>query len=289
MNILTAVVLGVVQGLCEFLPISSSGHLILVQNAFGLSDGILGQSAMAFDIMLHLGSLLAVFLLFRRDVKELICHPLGKKMRYLVLATIPIVIVVLVLGDKVDALFSGQYLGFSFLLTAVLLTLSELISKRQTKRKKEIALPQVLGMGLMQAVGVLPGVSRSGSTISGGMMTGLSRSMAAKFSFLMSIPAILGSVVVAGKDIAQNGLGEVSVGVMLIGMATAFVSGFFAIRFMLKLLQKYRLYGFAVYVFLLGIAALTGQGWLEATIMIVGFLVLVAMSIVEFINKRVVD
>ncbi|MGI6168398.1 MAG: undecaprenyl-diphosphate phosphatase [Christensenellales bacterium] len=289
MSILAAVVLGLVQGLCEFLPVSSSGHLLLLQDAFGLTEGALGQSAMAFDIMLHLGSLLAVFLLFRKDVAELIRHPLGKKMRYLIVATLPIVIVVILLGDRIDELFQGKYLGLSFLLTAVLLSLSELGSKRRTKEKKNIGLPQVLGMGLMQAVGVLPGVSRSGATISGGLMTGLSRSRAAKFSFLMSIPAILGSAVMAGKDIVQDGLGEVSWGIMLIAMATAFVSGFFAIRFMLKLLKKYRLYGFALYVLLLGIATLIGQGWLEATVMICGFLVLVSMAIVEFINKRVVD
>ena len=126
-------------------------------------------------------------------------------------------------------------------------------------RKKDVTYPCALTMGVMQAVAILPGVSRSGSTLAGGLFFGLDRNRAVRFSFLMSIPVILGSVVLQVYDIAKTGVVDTEIGVTLVGMVAAAVSGYFAIRFMLEIVRKYRLYGFAIYTALLGVLVLLDQ------------------------------
>lgn len=251
MDILQSIILGVVQGLTEFLPVSSSGHLLLLQNVFQIGD-----VPMFFDVMLHVGTLVAVFIVLWKEIVAIITHPIKNKLGMLILATIPAVIMALVMDKVFPEAFAdleaGKYLAFGFYGTTVILVLCELIARRY-EHKKKIELPQALAMGGMQALAaVAPGLSRSGSTIAGGLFAGVGRERAAKFAFLMSIPAILGSVVFTVPDVMENGLGDVSVPNIIVGLVAAFASGYFAIRFMLNLISKHKLYGFAVYTAVLG-------------------------------------
>ncbi len=253
MTILESILLGIVQGLTEFLPVSSSGHLVLLQNVFGISE-----PQLFFDTMLHLGTLVAVVIVMWKSVVDIFKNFFSKMTLCLIIATIPAVVASLLFGDFFEETFTGIYLGYEFLLTALALALAEVISKRVTK-KREIGLGTSLTMGVAQAVSILPAVSRSGLTIAGGLVAGVDRHKAASFSFLMSIPAILGSVVLQGaktfKDISVN----VDWLPIIIGTVCAAVSGYYAIKFMLALISKKRLYGFAIYVAVLGIFVLLDQ------------------------------
>ena len=257
MGILESILLGIVQGLTEFLPVSSSGHLVLLQNVFGISE-----PQLFFDTMLHLGTLVAVVIVMWKSIADIFRNFFSKMTLYLIVATIPAVVATLLFGDFFEGAFSGTYLGYGFLLTACVLTLSEMISKRVHK-KREIGMGSTLTMGVMQAVAIFPGVSRAGSTIGGGLVSGVGRREAASFSFLMSIPAILGSVVLQGAKIFKETALNIEWFPTLIGTVCAAVSGYFAIKFMLALISKKRLYGFAVYVAVLGILVLLDQYWLK--------------------------
>lgn len=258
MGILESILLGIVQGLTEFLPVSSSGHLVLLQNIFGVSE-----PQLFFDTMLHLGTLVAVVVVMWKSIVEIFKNFFSKMTLYLVIATIPAVVATLLFGDFFEGAFSGTYLGYGFLLTACVLTLSEVISQR-VSRKREISMGSSITMGVMQAVAIFPGVSRAGSTIAGGLVCGIDRRQAASFSFLMSIPAILGSVVLQGAKIFNETSMNVEWLPTITGMVCAAVSGYFAIKFMLALISKKRLYGFAIYVAALGIFVLLDQYLLKS-------------------------
>lgn len=258
MGFLETIVLGAVQGLTEFLPVSSSGHLTLLQAVMGIKD-----VPLFYDVMLHVGTLIAVFIVLWPEIVAIITHPIKNKFGMLVLATIPAVIVAFVLEtvakEQFAAIQDGQYLALGFFLTTAVLILCEFLAQRY-ERKKAIELPQAMAMGVMQAAAaVFPGLSRSGSTIAGGLMAGAGREKAAKYAFLMSIPAILGGVVFSLKDLSETGLGEVSVPAILVGVVVSAVSGFIAIKFMLKLISKYKLYGFAIYTAGMGVLVLLLQ------------------------------
>jgi len=275
MSILEAVILGIVQGLAEFLPISSSGHLVLLRNAFGISE-----PAMFFDIMVHIGTLLAVIVVLRQDVWAIMRRPFQPLTGYLILATIPVVIVALFFTDLIDDAFeTGRFLGFSFLLTTALLITAELLSKR-AQAKASSAKPglkdaesmtwlDALIIGIMQAVAISPGVSRSGATISAALSRKLNRDFAARFSFLLSIPVILGALVLqvarmvrgtsAEAITAAETAGGISAAAVIAGTVSAAVVGFFAVKFMLKIIRQRSLYGFAVYTAVLGILVLIDQ------------------------------
>ena len=196
-----SVVLGTVQGLTEFLPVSSSGHLVLLQRMLGYD---LGGGSMTFvNIMLHFGTLLAVILVFWKDILALFRKPFTPLL-WLIVATIPAGIVGLLFEDGIDAAFSGEkgllYLAVCFAATALLLLLAELCVRRR-KREQAFGWKHAVSMGVMQAVALFPGISRSGSTIAAGTLAGAKTQDAARFSFLMSIPIILGSVAVSLKGI----------------------------------------------------------------------------------------
>lgn len=253
MHILESIVLGIVQGLTEFLPVSSSGHLVLLQNIFGISE-----PQLFFDTMLHLGTLFAVVLVMWKNIVDLIKHPFSKTMLYLIIATIPAVLFAVFFKDFVEGTFSGMYLGYGFLFTACVLSLSEILSKR-IRTKKSIGAGSSAAMGLMQAVAIFPGVSRAGSTIAGGLACGIDRKKAASFSFLMSIPVILGSVVLQGYQVLSDSSIQIEWLPTIIGTVCAAISGYFAVKFMLALISKKRLYGFAIYVAILGVFVLLDQ------------------------------
>ena len=262
MSILQAAVLGLVQGLAEFLPVSSSGHLILARALMGISDEAAATGPyMILDVLLHAGTLLAVVVVFWKDWWEILKNPFkSKTLLLLIIASIPALIVAVFFNDLVEQFFTGWFLGVSFLITAVFLLIAETVSQRARRTADRPNAKNAVIMGLMQAVALLPGVSRSGSTLTGGVLSGLNRKSAAKFSFMMSAPAILGSLLFEGKDAIENGyLSELSVVPTVIGVAVAAVSGYLAIRFFLRLISKASLNWFALYVALLGLVILVMQ------------------------------
>lgn len=271
MNVWIAMLLGLVQGLCEFLPVSSSGHLLLLQKMFGVTEG-----AMFFTVMLHLATLVAVFVVYWETIVELIKKPIQKTVGLLIVATVPAVIVA-VLFKKVSVLaqFSaaadaGRYLGYCFLLTSLLLLISDNLHRTRQdesgnkvplkgKKMKNMGVGDALVIGCMQGVGVLPGVSRSGSTISGALFAGLNRKTAADFSFLLSIPAIIGGAVFEIPDAIETGMAGLHWTSLVAGMLVAGMTGYFAIKLMLAAVKKKKFWGFAIYTAILGILVIVDQ------------------------------
>ena len=239
-----AIILGLVQGLAEFLPISSSGHLVLVRELLGIQGEYL-----LFDVMVHVGTLFAIFIVFFKDILALFKPPF-KTIGLIALASIPAVIVGLFLDDQIESLFSsGKYLCFFFLFTAVIMLLTEFLAKRTTE-SKPLGVKTAIAMGLMQGVAVFPGISRSGSTIFGGTVAKGDRAEIAKFSFFMSVPVILGSAVL---QIFKADFAVIEWGNILIGMATSFISGLLAIKLMMKVIQKANYKWFALYLLVISI------------------------------------
>lgn len=251
-------ILGAVQGLGEFLPISSSAHLILVPRYFGWEDG-----SLAFDVALHLGTLLAVTIYFRQDLWRLAQSVLtpsrveGKEDRRLVgllgLATVPGAILGLALEHRVETVFRSPLLvAWTLIGMGLVLWVVDYLFKGQ-KTLKDITWPLALGIGLAQGVAVVPGISRSGITIAAALWLGIQRRDAAKFSFLLSIPIIAGAGVLKFNEIFHS---PDKVG-MLLGFVGAAVMGYLAIGFLLRYVQTRRYTPFAVYRCLLGIYVLT--------------------------------
>lgn len=247
MEILYLCVLGLVQGLCEFLPISSSGHLVLLSRLFGIDDSLF------VSIVLHVATLMAVVIVFRKDILYMIKHPLSPQTINLCLATIPTCIIVLVLMPLVNASFGGGYLAVCFLLSAGLLFFTQRSPKSATCFIKKNALI----MGIAQGLAVFPGISRSGTTICAGLLSGGDKKECAKFSFLMSLPIIFLSMIM---EIGEIALGGQSVTVKPVGMILAFLIAFavgiLSIKLMIKLTEKSNFKWFSLYLVLLGIVTL---------------------------------
>ena len=263
MQLIFSAVMGIVQGLTEFLPVSSSGHLLVAEKLLGLL-GYSTANSLSLSVMLHMGTLIAVAAIFWKDWVDMLFHPIkNKTLLLLFIASLPALVLVLLLGDWIDGLFTGWFLGISFLITALFLVMVERLSAgrgRHSRGQDEVQLPQAVTMGLFQGIALLPGVSRSGSTLLGGIAGGLSRRTAAKFSFMMSAPAILGSFVMEAKDaLDAGGLSSLINAQSLVGVLFAAVSGFLAIRYMLKLIERISFYKFALYVLAVGIAVIVMQ------------------------------
>lgn len=238
-------ILGLVQGASEFLPVSSSGHLLLLEKL-----GI-GCESLPFNIAVHLGTLVAVLIAMRKRVWELTRHPLQKTTGYILLACVPTVALALIFKFAAPALLDGKLLGFGFVLTAFLLFAGEKLKPTKTA----LLSPKIsILTGVLQGIAVLPGVSRSGATVSAMTLCGINRSEAADFSFLLSVPIIIGSALMEGADILRGGI-TLDIGwlPMLVGVAAAFLSGLAAITFFLKLVKNHSLLPFAAYTLLLGI------------------------------------
>lgn len=262
MTILQSAILGLVQGLAEFLPISSSGHLILTRAIMGISDAQAATGAfMMLDVLLHAGTLLAVVIVFWKDWWSILRNPFKSKLLLLlIIASIPALIVAVFFNDFVDQFFTGWFLGVSFLITSLFLLIAEVVSRKERQRSDQPQVRNAVVMGIMQAIALLPGVSRSGSTLTGGLLSGLDRKAGAKFAFMMSAPAIFGSLLFEGKDAIENGyLSQLELVPTIVGVAVAAVSGYLAIRFMLKLINRISLNWFALYTALLGIVILLLQ------------------------------
>lgn len=240
-----AILLGLLQGLTEFLPISSSGHLVIAQHFLGIE-----QPMLSFDIAVHVGTLVAVISAFGGDVKALIKNPFCKTMLLLIIGTVPAVLVALLLSGYIDAMFSSlQAVALALIFTGILLHSSD--NYRGQGRLEDMNYQNALIVGLFQAVAIVPGLSRSGATIFGSLFRGLNRVEAARFSFLLSIPVILGAACKQLLD--MRSLGGVSLHwSYLLGAIVAAVSGYAAIRVFLKLLGKRKLRYFSYYCWVLG-------------------------------------
>jgi undecaprenyl-diphosphatase len=258
MSILEAIILGAVQGLTEFLPVSSSGHLVLLQKIFGIDE-----PALFFDTMVHVGTLIAVFIVLWDDIRGILRRIAQPLTGYLILATIPTVIAALIFKDTIEEAFqSGVFLGFAFISTALVLLAAEFVSGRGGNAKPQAAMDglDAVVIGICQAIAIIPGVSRSGMTLSGALSRRLDRDFAARFAFLLSIPAILGALALQLKDIADGeSLGGIGPAPIIAGTVTAAVVGFFAIKFMLGIVKNRSLRGFALYVAILGLLVLADQ------------------------------
>jgi undecaprenyl-diphosphatase len=259
-----AAILGVIQGLSEFLPISSSAHLALSHWLFGWGDP---SENVPFDVALHLGTLLAVLLYFRQDllglargsldaVRQRRDTPELRQVSYLILASMPAVLLGLVFKDTFDRMHDWPPLMAATLAGVGLLLFA--IDRHQPGQKTAVTTSSSLVIGALQATALVPGVSRSGITIVGGLLCGLTRPAAARFSFLLSIPAILGAVVLNAKHITQG-----DPAVLFSGMAAAAVSGYLAIGFLLRHIGRT---GFAPYaVYRIALAAFILFLWLTRT------------------------
>ena len=245
MDIIQAIIIGLVQGLTEFLPVSSSAHLIFAQQALGVAD-----VGLAFDVLLHVGTLVAVIVYFFNDIVNMI------KGWLTILATIPIGIVGVLFNDIVESMFMGLTVpAFLLLITGCLLYVSQRMNTGRID-VRNITLKEALIMGCGQALAILPGLSRSGTTIAAGLFAGLDKEFAAKFSFILSIPAILGAAVFQLKDLSG---GSVEIGACIAGFIVAAISGYLAISFLLKIVREKSLDIFAYYCWIVGIIVLVGS------------------------------
>ncbi len=270
MTYLTAIVLGLIQGVAEFLPISSSGHLAIVQNFLKLGQT---EEHLFFDVLLHLGTLAAVLIAYWRDVCGVVREglvmthlkrlPHGQKpdrlqrrMILLILfATLPLVAVVFV-KDMVQALYASPFfIGFALVATGFLLFAADRWG-HGNKNVRGATVFDALVVGVSQMVAVVPGLSRSGTTIATGMLRGFERSFAVRFSFLLSIPAVLGANLISLIDAIQAGINWSYVPMYLVGVLVAFVSGYLAIYFLRVIVQRGKFGAFAYYCWGAGLLTL---------------------------------
>ncbi len=258
MTWLEALILGILQGITEFLPISSSGHLLIGQEFLGLNISELKS----FDIIVHVASLLAIFVYFSKDILEMLKafgkiltfkvnkkDPYAKLILYIIIGTIPAVLLGFFGEEWLDSMFRNVFsVGMWMLIIAVVFLFAEMFY-REEKTSKSLSIFKVIFIGCMQAVALIPGVSRSGMTISGGLFAKLKRTDAARFSFLLSMPAIFGAGLL---DFFKNETVPVPFISLLIGFIASFLVGLLAITFLMKFLKKHSLIIFAVYLFFIG-------------------------------------
>jgi len=272
MTTLEAIILGIIQGLTEFLPVSSSGHLVLFQKLLGLK-----QAELFFDIGVHLGTLVAVIAVFRREVKKIITalaklislagpketllqkvesDPPLKMALLIVIGSIPTAILGFLFAGIAGRLFSSGFItGLMLIVTGLLLWLTRRTGASVNQARSGRLTPKnAFIIGIVQGLAIIPGISRSGSTISIGLMLGIDRELAARYSFLLSIPAIIGAGLWSLKDgISQT---DLAIRAALLGAFTAAVVGYAALKSLLQIVKKGRLHVFAPYCWLVGILAI---------------------------------
>lgn len=274
MSYIEAVVLGLVQGLAEFLPISSSGHLALLQQWFGIKE----DSVLLFAVLLHVGTLISVFFVYWKDIWELIVElfltvkdlctgkglrleerPVRKLGVMIIVATIPTGIIGLLFNDFFNGLYNSVIpIGTGLIITGFLLLIAERTG-HSSRGIKQMNYRNALFIGTIQGIAIWPGISRSGSTLFGSLMCNLDRKFAVKFVFLISIPSILGSAILEAPDAIKSGMAGTDMGPVIVGMAVAAISGFVAIKTMIKIVSDKKLSYFSYYVWVLG-AVVIGYG-----------------------------
>ena len=268
MSYFEAVILGLVQGLAEFLPISSSGHLALLQQAFGISE----DKVLLFAVLLHVGTLISVFIVYWKDIWELIVElcltirdlctgrglrleerPVRKLGVMIIVATIPTAIIGLAFSDFFDSLYTSVIpIGVGLIITGFLLIFAEKIGEGN-RGIRQMNYRNAIFIGLVQGVAICPGISRSGSTLFGSLICNLDRKFAVKFVFLISIPSILGSAVLETPAAIEAGVTAAEIGPILVGMLVAAVSGLIAIKTMIKIVSNKKLSYFSYYVWAVGL------------------------------------
>lgn len=270
MTVYQAILLGIIQGLTEFLPVSSSGHLVLFSQLFAIQE-----SSLIFEVTVHVGTLLAVLAVFKSEVqlllvsffklirrpqqaRELVRQDAGcRLLAGIVLGTIPAVAVAWVLKDRIEQLFSSSlFVGVMLIVTGFILYAAERSVPRRTGSSPSLVDAFLIGCG--QAAAILPGLSRSGTTIAVGRFRGLDRESAARFSFLLAVPAILGALVLSLLDLLA-GATAVSGAVLLAGLISSAVTGYLAIRFFLGLVRRGRLVWFSYYTWLIGVVVIAAH------------------------------
>lgn len=258
MNILDALVLGIVQGLTEWLPISSSGHLVIAEEALGLPAG----KNLVFDLILHLGTLLAVIVFFRSELGRIVLsivkpHPAKgsqeEKLRFLgallLIGTIPAAVAGVLFKDSIEKVFDIRYVGLSLIVNAIMLFSFERFWAKGTR--KDAKLLDAVLIGLFQAVAIIPGISRSGSTLGGGMVRGLERETAAVFAFLLSVPTLVGAFVYGFLTLNKF---DTDLASSVVGFGAAFLVGLVSIEYLLKAVRSGKLWVFSVYCAVIGAA-----------------------------------
>ena len=263
MDIWSAIFLGIVQGLAEFLPISSSGHLSVLQNLFHMNS--LEEGHLFFDVLLHLGTLVSIFICYWSDIKAIVREvfivlrggrtvtgerisgplPAARLFLMLVIATLPLVLIVPINGLVEELYYQSWFIGVAFMLTGCLLFVSDKMTPGN-KTEKNMRIRDALIIGCCQCVATIPGLSRSGTTITAGIATGLDRGFAMRFSFLLSIPAVLGANVLSIVDAIREGFDASLLPIYLVGMLAAVISGIGAILLM-KLISRKSKFGFFTY------------------------------------------
>lgn len=269
MTVFTSFLLGLIQGVAEFLPISSSGHLAIAQNLLNLQTEIPDF----FDVLLHLGTLLAVFVAYWQDIKDMVVEffrgigdlahhttptpvpPARRLILLIILGTLPL-FAVLPIKDKVQGLSNNMiFIGAALIVTGFLLFASDMIRKGR-KTERNATWLDVLIVGAGQAIATVPGISRSGMTISAGCFIGFERKFAVRFSFLLSIPAVLGANILSLKDAVEAGIVWSEVPIYLVGVVTAAVVGYLCIRLLKMIADKGRFGAFAYYCWAVGLLTL---------------------------------
>lgn len=250
MNNLDAIILGLVQGLTEFLPVSSSGHLVLFQHLLGLK-----QPGLTFEVLVHLGTLVAVLVAFWEDIWKILKRPFCRYTYLIVIGTIPAGLMGVFLGPLFEKAFESlMVVGIGLLITGCLLIIGERAASRYWfgKETGEVTTGDALFIGLLQGIAITPGISRSGSTIAAGLFRGLDREYAARFSFLLSIPAILGAGLLEAGEVWQTGIPGQEILPYILGPVSAAVFSYLAIRLVMGLVKQGRLSLFSYYCWAVG-------------------------------------
>jgi len=258
MDVFQAFVLGIVQGITEWLPISSSGHLVIVQDLLGLDPA----GNVVFDLIVHLGTLFAVMAFFRKELARIVLavftkgsqvgpqeHTLRLLAGLLIVGTIPAGVVGVLFSDSIESVFDLRLVGFALLANACLLFAFERIGSEGTRRSARLR--DAIVIGLFQAFAILPGISRSGSIIGGGMMRGLERETAAVFAFLLSVPTLMGAFAVGAVTLDNTSADLLT---LVVGFFVAFAVGLASIEYLLKAVRSKKLWVFAVYSAVVGVA-----------------------------------
>lgn len=268
MGYIEAIVLGLVQGLSEFLPISSSGHLALLQNLFEIDE----DKVIFFAVLLHIGTLVSIFVVYYKDIYALIKElfllfkdiftgkglrieerPIRKLGIMIIVSSIPTAIMGLLFSDYIDKIFGSiTVIAVCWIITGFILLFSEKL-KNNKKEIEGMKYRNAIFIGICQGLAIMPGISRSGSTIVGSLVTGLKREFAVEFAFLISIPAILGSAILEFPKAIKAGIEPSTIGPMIVGFLVAAISGYFAITTMIKIVSKHKMRYFSYYVWIIGL------------------------------------
>ena len=272
MSYLSAIILGLVQGVAEFLPISSSGHLSIFQHFFGLTTA--ESSNLFFDVLLHLGTLIAVFIAYRHEIGELIVgfftlfsrkeqtvsnarnyFPARRMILLIIVATLPLFLI-LPIKDQIEGLYDNTFfIGGALIVTGLLLYFSDRAARGYKNERSATLLDAVL-VGVAQALATVPGLSRSGTTISAGLARRFDRPFAVRFSFIMSIPAVLGANILSLVDAVQEGIDWSLMPMYLVGVIVAAVSGYLCICLLKYIASRGKFGGFAYYCWAVGVFTL---------------------------------